>query len=153
MDVSDVQALQDALVSHAMALGVFERVNGHEPKSSPGSGLTASVFFSGPIRPARTSGLASTSLVLTARVRIYAPMLQEPADAIDPMVVGAVTSFMAAVSADFSLDGLVRNVDLLGYEGAPMDGQPGYLNQDNKIFRVGDITVAMIVNDVFDQAA
>jgi hypothetical protein len=152
MDARDVAALQDALVSHAKALGVFEAVIGSEPKKAPGPGLTAAVYFTG-LRPARTSGLASTSLVVTATVRLYLPAIKEPANGIDPVMLGAAATLMASISGDFTLDGMVRNVDLLGYEGAPMDARAGYLEQDGKVFRVGDITVPMILNDEFVQVA
>ena len=36
--------LIDAAVSHALTTGRFEKVNGYEPKSAPGYGLTAAVW-------------------------------------------------------------------------------------------------------------
>jgi hypothetical protein len=144
-------AIVDALVSEAQTLGVFERVNGHEPKNKPGTHLTAAVWLR-TLAPARSSGLASTSAVLVFTVRIYTPATSLPADAIDPAVYDAMARLMASYSGDFTLGGLIRNVDLLGMTGTSLSAQTGYLDIDNHMFRIADITVPMIVNDVFDQA-
>jgi hypothetical protein len=89
----------DALVSHALASGLFETVNGHEPVNAPpGTGLTAGVWASR-IDPIRTSGLQATSLRVTFSVRVYSSADTEPLDAIDPNVLAAVCALMAAYSA------------------------------------------------------
>ncbi len=148
----DLQPLLDALVSHAAASGHFQRVNQHEPKSAPGNGLTAAIWFQ-TIGPAiGGSGLASTSPRVELRVRIYQNALMQPQDAIDPMVTAATSALMTAYSGDFSLGGLVRQVDLLGAYGTALSAQAGYLDVDGKKYRVVDVTVPLIVNDVFDQA-
>jgi hypothetical protein len=149
----DINAVLDAAVSHAMALGLFERVNGHEPKNAPGSGLTAAVWvdYIGP--HAAQSGLAATSARLVLNVRAYTSMLADPQDAIDPRVVAAVGALMGEYSGDFDFGGAVESVDLLGRAGPPMSAQAGYLNQDQKLYRVMTITVPVIVNDVWTQGA
>jgi hypothetical protein len=148
----DTRGLVAALASHAAASGHFERVNGHEPKDRPTSGLTAGVWVQN-LRPTRKSGLNSTSARVEFRVRIYTNMLAEPQDAIDPAVMGAVDALIAAYSADFDLGGRVRNVDLLGAEGNPLGGEAGYLNQAGVMMRVFDLTVPLIVNDAWPQVA
>jgi hypothetical protein len=148
----DAVAILDALQSHAMASGLFERVNGHEPKNAPGNGLTAAVWVDeiGPSPAA--SGLAGTSVRLVFNVRVYTSMLAEPPDTIDPNMLAAVDALMGAYSADFELGGLVRNVDLLGQGGGqPMSAKAGYLNQDGKLFRVMTIVLPVIINDVWNQ--
>lgn len=147
----NVQAILDAVVSHAAASGQFERVNGHEPKSAPGNGLTAAVWVQsvGPVP--NGSGLQRTSAVVVFNVRVYAPMLMEPQDAIDPALVGAVDALMSAYSGDFELGGNVRCVDLLGMAGIPLSAQAGYLEQDKRIYRVMTITLPVIVDDAWEQ--
>ena len=137
------------VVSHAMKLGLFERVNGHEPKSAPGNGLSAAVWVDR-VGPAG-SGLAATSALLTLQVRLYSPMLQEPQDAIDPNLTAAADALMNAYSGDFELGGNVRNVDLLGQTGPGLSAQAGYIEQDHKLYRVMTITLPLIVNDVWEQ--
>jgi hypothetical protein len=144
--------LVDAAVSHALTLGVFEAVNAHEPKSSPNSGVTAAVWVD-TIAPIKSSGLDSTSLRVALSVRIYTNMLSDPQDAIDTGIVTALDALMAEYSGDFTFDGLVREIDLLGAYGDGLGAVAGYLNLDNKMYRVMTVTVPLIVNDVWTQEA
>jgi hypothetical protein len=147
----DVVAVLDAVVSHALASGLFGAVNGHEPASAPGSGLTAAVWVQA-LAPVRSSGLAATSGRLELTVRLYSNMTSEPPDAIDPAMLGAVSTLMAAYSGDFDLGQHVRHVDLLGSAGVPLSARAGYLRQDDREYRVMDITLPALVNDIFTQA-
>jgi hypothetical protein len=149
----DGAAQMTAVADHARTTGLFEKVNGHEPKNSPGSGLTAAVWVDTIDPVALASGLAITSARVGVLVRIYTNMLQEPQDSIDPNIVAAVSILMGQYAGDFDLGGLVRNVDLLGQHGVPLRAQAGYLEQDKKLFRVMTITVPLIVNDVWNQEA
>jgi hypothetical protein len=138
--------------SHALASGWFERVNRHEPKSSPGNGLTAAIWAQsiGPLPVA--SGLAATTSLIVFNVRVYTSMLQEPQDEIDPNVLGAVDALISAYSADFELGGNVRNIDLLGAHSPGLRADAGYLNQDGKLYRVMTITMPVVVNDLWSQS-
>ena len=148
----DTLGILQALESHAVSLGRLERVNRHEPKNAPGKGITAAIWVQRVAPAAAASGLAATSAVVTANVRLYANMLAEPQDAVDPNLVAAADALMNAYSGDFTLGGLVRNVALLpGELGEGLSAQAGYLEQDRKIFRVITITVPMVINDVWSQ--
>jgi len=144
-------AILDALVSEAQALGVFDRVNAHEPKNKPGTKMTAAVWLR-TVAPVRSSGLSATSGLLTFTVRIYTPATSLPADAIDPKVYDTLAQLLNTYSGDFTLGGVARNVDLLGMAGTPLSAQTGYLEIDGQMFRIADITVPVVVNDLFDQA-
>lgn len=144
-------AIINAVQSHAMASGLFERVNGHEPKNAPGNGITAAVWADAILPVPAGSGLAKTTARLVLNVRVYTNMLAEPQDAIDPAVCDAVDALMAAYSGDFELGGLVRNVDLLGQSGPPLSAQAGYIPQDGKLYRAMTITLPVIVSDVWEQ--
>lgn len=147
----DITTILDGIVSHAMALGLFERVNQHEPKNAPGNGLTAAVWADS-IAPTPTgSGLASTSARVVFNVRIYSSANAEPADAIDPNILAATSALMGAYSGDFELGGSVRNVDLLGQGGVPLSAQAGYLQQDGRLYRVMTLVLPVLVNDVWEQ--
>ena len=146
-----VDEIVDVVMSHALASGYFARVNGHEPKNAPGNGLSAAVWADS-IRSVQSSGLSSTSAAVVLNVRLYTSMLQEPQDAIDPAMLRAVSALFAAYSGDFTLGGNAREVDLLGSDGAPLQAKAGYLNQDQKLYRVMTITLPVIVNDAWDQA-
>jgi len=150
--VIDIAALLAAATSHAQSLGVFDRVNGHEPKVAPGNGLTAAVWVQ-TVAPIRSSGLNSTSICMVFNVRIYTSMLQEPQDSIDPAMVGALDLLMAAYSGDFTLGGLIRSVDLLGANGVSLAAQAGYVEQDKRLFRVYTVTLPLLINDAWEQVA
>lgn len=147
----DLENLTDKLVSHALATGVFEGVNGHEPTNAPSSGgLTCGVWVND-TTAIRSSGLNSTSARVEMAVRVYTNAVTEPMDAIDPAVVGAVDLLCAAYCADFTLGGLVRQVDIFGAYGAGLGARAGYLPLNGITFRVMTITVPLIVNDLWAQ--
>jgi hypothetical protein len=149
----DIRTILDAVETHALASGFFQAVNGHEPKSAPQTGITAAVWVE-QISPARGgSGLASTSTRLALFVRLYTPMTQQPEDGIDPDLMTALDALMAAYSGDFTLDDLVREVDLLGNFGDPLSARAGYLTTSGAEYRVFTITLPLIVNDLWEQVA
>jgi len=144
----------DTVRSHAMASGHFERTAGHEPKSKPGAGLTCAVWVQrGPAPAVRSSGLAATSARLVLSVRIYKNMISDPQDEIDPEIVALVDVLMGAYNGDFTLGGLVSEVDILGMHGIPLDAVAGYLQQDGAIFRVMTITLPVIIENAWEQVA
>ncbi len=145
------KAIRDVLISHAMALGVFDRVAGHEPKNAPGNGLTCA-FLLARVDPTK-SGLASTSGRIVYSARIYSSAYQEPLDEIDEYVVDAVDTLFAAYIADFELGGNARHIDIFGSAGISLSALAGYANQDGKQYRIVTITVPVIVNDCWDQSA
>lgn len=143
------QQVIEAVAGHALASGWFDKVNQHEPKSAPGNGLTAAVWVQ-ELSPA-ASGLNMTSVRFELSVRIYSNMLADPQDMIDPNLMAAAWDLWAAYSAHFALGGLVESVDLLGKDGSPLGGQAGYVQQDNRLYRVFTITLPVKINDAFDQ--
>lgn len=149
----DIRTILDAVESHALASGYFAQVNGHEPKSPPTSGITAAVWVE-QIGPARgASGLDSTTVRLALFVRLYSSLVQQPVDAIDPDLMTALDALMAAYSGDFTLGGLVRDVDLLGAHGDPLSARAGYLAEGGAEYRVMTITLPLIVSDLWAQVA
>lgn len=147
----DTLSILNAVQSHAMASGHFERVNRHEPKNAPGNGLSAAIWVDR-IEPVQSSGLSSSSAIVTLNIRVYTNMLAEPQDAIDPNIATAVDALIGAYSSDFELGGNVRCVDLLGQSGQGLTAQAGYLEQDHKMYRVMTISLPLIVNDVWSQS-
>lgn len=145
--------LIDAAVSHALTTGRFEKVNGYEPKSAPGYGLTAAVWAQS-VTTIQGSGLDSASSLVVLNVRLFTSMLSEPQDAIDPNMIEAVNALLGAYIGDFDLGVTgVRNVDVLGQNGVPLRAEAGYVNQDGKLLRVFTITLPIIVNDVWSEVA
>ncbi len=143
--------LFDKVVSHALQLGLFERVGTHEPKNAPGNGLTCAIWVQR--IHAHSSGLAATSGVVSLTVRAYASMLTLPYDEIDPNLMTAALALMNAYTGDLNFGGQdgTRNVDLLAESGESLSWQAGYIQIDGQTFRVIDINLPVIVNDMFVQ--
>lgn len=148
----EIDAFIDALVSHALSLGVFDRVNAHEPKAPPGSGITCALWVQSIAPIPGGSSLIATSGRVLFNVRLYSNALIQPLDLIDPTMVRALDGLMTAYSADFTLDGLIRNVDLLGQYGIPLDAQAGYVEVSGQMNRVYTLEVPLVVNDLWSQS-
>lgn len=147
----NTKLIYDSLMSHAMKLGLFERVNGHEPKAAPGRKLSCA-FWVESLRPIpQFSGLAATSALLTVSCMVYVSMLTEPQDSIDPEILEAVDALMAEYSGDFELGGAISHVDLLGKHGEPLTAKAGYREQDNRIYRIMTIDIPMVISDAWEQ--
>ena len=150
--VLNTSAFLDYVTSQAAQLGVFDSVTGHEPKAAPSpTGVSCSVWVSS-LRPAR-SGQASVSVRLELQARCFTSMLQDPQDGIDPRVTDAAGLLMNAMIGSFTLAGQARMVDVFGAEGEGLRAQAAYLTQDSKLFRVMDIFIPIIINDLWDEVA
>ncbi len=141
------------LVSLAQTLGVFSTVNSHELRNAPASPLVLELWLDRVTPLASQSGLAATSALVIWNGRIRISANAEPLDNQDVVVLNAVDALMAAYSGDFSLSGDAACIDLLGLSGASLQARAGFLLQDNKQYRVMDITIPVIVNDAFPQVA
>ena len=84
--------------------------------------------------------------------RIYSNALQESPDLIDTNVIKAADALTTAYSGDFTLGGAVRDVDLLGMYGSPLRWLAGYVTINSTIYRCMDLTLPLIVNDLWSQA-
>jgi hypothetical protein len=141
----------DGIVSPMLASGLFSAVNKHEPKSAPAGQLTAAVWLDTVDPAPRASGMAATAIRLGWKIRLYFNMLADPQDEIDPELLIAQATLMGIFSGDFDLGQSVRNIDLQGEFGPGLSSRAGYLEQDRKLFRIIDITLPLICNDVWEQ--
>jgi hypothetical protein len=136
-----------------MASGRFEQVNGAEPQNAPSTGgLTAAVWVDRLTPQGRASGVDQVSAVLVFQVRIYASAMSQPSDAIDPGMLAAVDDLCGAYCSDFTLGGLVKDVDIFGMYGQSLDVRAGYLQQDGALYRVLTISLPVVVNDLWTEA-
>jgi len=143
--------IRDAVVTHALSIGLFDQVNQHAPKNPPSSGLSLSITGDR-IGGIRSSGLASLSARVVLTLQVFASMQMEPADDIDATVFGAVDALFGAYCGDFTLGGLVRAVDLIGSEGTGLDAALGYVTVDGIEYRHAAITLPLLINDVWTEA-
>lgn len=146
--------LLSGLQTMGQSSGKFEQVMLHEPKSAPSAGGLTLCFWLDKVVPfAEGSGLASVSMAAVVNGRIYVKFLAEPEDAIDSILAGAADDLMSQLCSGFTLGGLVRNVDIFGESfdrGLELDY--GYITQDGTVFRVADLVIPLILNDVYVEA-
>lgn len=147
-DAAAAKDLYSALASHAKSLKVFARVNEHAPDNAPGNGVSVSIELA-PWDPYPAgSGMDATTGKISFTFQIWSSWLQKPKDGIDPQVLGALADLVASLSGDITLTGQVRNIDLMG-----MHAEPGYVPDfEGKPFRVINLTVPIVINDMFTQA-
>ena len=138
-----------ALVSHAKATGQFIDVRDYEPKSAPSAQGVTLAIWAGPMSPV-LGGLAATSARMEFTARLYRSMLAEPQS--DRVILDALSTYVGRLTSDFTLGDSLRMVDLLGAYGDPLAYDMGYVEMDHKIFRLADIRVPLIINDVWTQA-
>lgn len=146
----------EAIHSTVQAIGVFDAVLAHEPKSAPATdGLTVGMWAAD-LRPIQSSGLDAASARMEITVRIYANMLTEPQDLIDIQVLGATNAILGALSRDYTLTtadptlaGIVRQIDLYGEHGDNMRTIMGYVDIGQAKYRIAEIFVPVIINDLY----
>jgi hypothetical protein len=149
-DGTTLTSIQDGLVSHSQALGVFDTVEDHAPATVPGAGIWCIWEVTVPFAHA-SSGLASTSAVLTWVATILAPLTTEPGGDIERDVLRAADALIRSLIGDFDLGGLVRYVDVRGSEGTPLRADAGYASVNGVRLRVVTVVVPLIVNDLYDE--
>jgi hypothetical protein len=130
-----------------LRLGLFDSVSLVEPKSPPGPGLTAAIFFTSAGPAANASGLDRASSLYVFTVRIYYNFLVEPVEEIDSVLVKALDAVLDALAGDIDLGATVRNVDFFGSAGTPLSAKAGYADCSGVIFRCVDILLPLMVND------
>lgn len=147
----DTVGIYNALETHALSLGIFADVRGHEPMSAPAFGerMTLS-FWSNGIRPILSSGLNSASMRWELNGRIYKADQTQPREDIDPEVISATLSFLGSLTGGFSLGGLIRCVDVFGSDGEGLSGEPGWYGMDDATYRTIDLRIPLLINDVLD---
>ncbi len=147
----DAVGLRDAMISNLLELGIFDRVNAHEPKNAVGKGLSCATWLDSVTPIPGASGLDAVAIRVTFQVRLYCSLQRQPYDAIETDMLDAASQVFNAYVADFELNGAIKNVDLLGMNGQALSCQLGYVDQDARMFRTATISVPMIINDLYPE--
>lgn len=147
-----IQSILDNVASHAMSTGYLDNVLGYMSKQSPTNGITAAIYVEN-IQPIKSSGLSNTSIRIELEMQIYSSTYQEPYDGIDAGLVMATDAVFTNFISDFDLGGESRHIDIFGAHGRGLQVRSGYFNLDGKEFRVFQIIIPIIVDDVWAQAA
>jgi hypothetical protein len=135
------------LLSAIQSLGIFDECQGVEPKSPPGVGVTAAIYFSSCKPAPEVSGLDRASSLYVYTLRLYCNMLSIPAEDIDLNLVSCVDQVLDSLAGDLDLGATVRNIDFYGEAGTSVTVKAGYVDVGGTMFRCVDITIPLIVND------
>jgi hypothetical protein len=141
----DTRAILTKLAGIGKASGLFVKVDKFEPRGQPGNGVTL-FLISGPMRAITSSGLNNASLRWQIDGRLYTPMNYEPASELDAVLTAAASKYLEALCAQFTLGGLVRCIDVFGSDGEPLSATPGYLGQNDKVYRVVTLEIPLLIN-------
>lgn len=139
-------ALFASLQSYAEKLALFQAVDTHEPANAPGNRLYCSIVLASVRADGNISGLAEASGTVTFSVRIWSAAMQRPLDSIDPEVLGAAMAYMGALSGGLTLGDTIRNIDIFG-----MDAQTKWADFQGKQYRLIEITVPAVINDLWTE--
>lgn len=151
-DQAAINAVYSSAVSAAKKLGCFAEVIQHEPKAAPPSKACA-VWTQSLTPVAAVSGLAATSGRLELRARIYLDFLGKPEDKIDPELVRLTSLLLGAYSGGFTFGGTVMEIDLLGGHGESLSATAGFIHHDGHVFRVMEISLPVIIDNLWTQVA
>lgn len=150
----DFVALMSALVDHSATLGFFDRVNDHEPPNAPGAQLTAHIWLDTILPLPAASGLASVSGLVVMNERIQCSANRQPYGLIETDLAAAAGGVVGSLAGNFTLNVTgVRDLDVLGAHGYALACKAGYLTQDQKLYRVMVVTIPVVVNDLWSEAA
>lgn len=148
-DTAAAKALLQAVQSHAQELGIFTgNVSVHAPLSTPPNDLACWITVES-AQPVVSSGLSAVSIRVTLLIHVTMSLNSRPLDNVDPAVLGAAAALMNAYAGDFTLGGLVREVEIFG----GLKAQAGYVMFEGNPLRTAEITLPVIVNDAWQEVA
>lgn len=151
----DLTPYTDALRTHAAASGYFEATSGHAVIAAHGTGLAWWCMLDGIVPYAAGSSLNTVTVCVTYKVMITLNSTQtQPQEAVDPSVANATAALFALYVGDFTLGGLVRNVDIFGAAGKRLQADAGWMTLgDGARYRAMIITLPLIINDLWTEVA
>jgi hypothetical protein len=79
--------------------------------------------------------------------------MSKPEGSTDPKLIALISQLIGAFSGGFTLGGNVMAVDLLGAWGAPLEATAGYISHDGHEFRVAELTIPVVIDDIWAQEA
>jgi hypothetical protein len=141
-----------AVATPVEVAGRFDRVVLGEPKSAPGTGMSAAVFVSDLYTVPARSGLASVSVRLEVCVRVMLGMLTEPQEAIEPAILTAVEDVWTLMFSDIDLGSEVAVIDILGMYGERIRARWGYITLDSTMYRIADVFIPVILPNEITEA-
>jgi hypothetical protein len=152
-DSAAILALRQALTTQASASGLFTRVIGHEPKSPPGNGFSYCIWLGPVTSVGRVSGLGASAGRVEWTARIMTPFLQKSEDEIETDLMRRILQMIGLYSADITIGATVMEIDLLGAYGTGLQTSAiGYLEISGSHYRVAELTIPVIIDNLWTQA-
>ncbi len=149
IDISNVLA---RLTTYAEKTGIFSAVIvGNSPSSLPVSGLVCAISGVSLTPSAQFSGLNTTSALLTCVMRIFKNKNADPIDLVDVDVFQAAVSLYEQLHTGITLSGDAIVTDILQIERDTMTAISGFVPGDNGFYQVMDLTIPIILGDVWAQ--
>jgi hypothetical protein len=128
-DSAAILALRQALTTQASASGLFTRVIG------------------------RVSGLGASAGRVEWTARIMTPFLQKSEDEIETDLMRRILQMIGLYSADITIGATVMEIDLLGAYGVALQTSAiGYLEISGSHYRVAELTIPVIIDNLWTQA-
>lgn len=148
----DILPTMRSVQSKAAESGYFHTVELGEPKSSlQGHGMEAYIWMD-------SVAVAGTTLnyaieIHTVTLRLYMPMLTGDTLEDEVEMDAAVNQVKRNLAADFDLGGTVRNVDFAGQHSGGLESVTGFVDLSGTQYRIVDITLPVIVDDIAELVA
>ena len=124
-----------------------------EPKSPPGGGKYQAAVYMRSTAVYGVTANGGTLEVHVVNVRLYKDMLAEPRENIETDLATALARIASDLIGEYDLGATVRNIDVAGAQGTPMSSEWGYTSISEKMFRVIDLRVPLLVDDSATAAA
>lgn len=137
----------DRIVTYLQGDGGIRTAQAGEPKSPPTGvqGVFASVIMRSTSIVALTlNGTIEQHVIL---IRLYRDMLAEPQKSIEVDLATAAQRIQADIAGEYDLGASIRSVDVGGEYGEPMRTDWGYVTISDRMYRIVDISVPLLVDD------
>jgi hypothetical protein len=142
----DPGPIMSKLVSIAQQSGRFAAVAGYEPRGQPSNGVTLALI-SGPLTPIQSGGMTGVCLRWQIDGQVFLPLHMEPAKELDPRITKAAAGYLEDLCGQFTLGGLVRCIDVFGSDGEALSATPGYIDHNDKKYRVMQLMIPLLINE------
>ena len=143
--------IQNQVLTHCQQIGVFDNVLTEEPDSLQAGTTTASIVLDSIKPDPKTSGLAQTNAIIVFKIGIWQNSTVHPHFGVPQETMLAAETLIESLHTSLTLNNDVMTVDLFGWSSTGLDVQTGYAPFDEGIYRIVEITVPIIVNDVWTQ--
>ena len=142
------------LKTQAETSGLFQRVLGHEPRSAPGGGFSYALWIASVTPIPGLGGLAATDGRVEIQARIYVPFLEKSEDQIETDLLRRVLQMIGFYSGEFTASSTIYAIDLQGMHGGPLEaGTFGYIDLGGTICRIAELTIPVLIDNLWTQAA